>query len=566
MPIDNDVMHQGKTIAQWEKDFNGEFTKAQLEKMIRGGCDLQKLLVLGLDEAEATPSKKQAKDIDDKQLFKGEEFFFNEASAEDIDVALAESATDSIVTTKDFVSQMKRNLANDTDKIMFRVNKKPYEVFDMHDKSGTFVIDLVPQVANSLNEDIIEDPDIDTAADLIDTVNDATNGNVNSAIVKIEDDTGREYNITSISGYKGNLYIGIAMKNAIRESNSMYKNYRDKVISFIEDGLLSWEEVGNECLQRMSVDEIEDMVKNCGWDDDHASSLHEGQKLNDVDESVKNGDIMSVADLKRIGEEKYPRNKDGWMYDSIVGVINGKIVDFAEVEHFKPDYPGEGTFFLLDGSSASRKEFEKTRNAMAMNESEVPNYVVKIDIDGIAKGWTINAKNEEDAKNKALAQAKKREKDASNIKVIDVIQVEKLDMNEGYNWRNGGYGGTGRSYRSFGELGAPRGKAISWFEVAELDPKARGKMKEWRVGPCNFPFKDLLYPERKYKVGTTVLRSKFLKAGDESGVKYIAIPSYLEAIWNNDEAAIELLNSLGIPLDLTFGYNRGEDFSGTYTT
>ena len=39
---------------------------------------------------------------------------------------------------------MKRNLANDTDKIMFRANKKPYEVFDMHGKGGTFVIDLVP--------------------------------------------------------------------------------------------------------------------------------------------------------------------------------------------------------------------------------------------------------------------------------------------------------------------------------------------------------------------------------------------------------------------------------------
>ena len=67
--------------------------------MIRGGCDLQKILMLGLDEAD----NNNAKDIDDKQLFKGEEFFFNEASAEDIDAALAES-TDNIVTTKDFVS------------------------------------------------------------------------------------------------------------------------------------------------------------------------------------------------------------------------------------------------------------------------------------------------------------------------------------------------------------------------------------------------------------------------------------------------------------------------------
>ena len=90
-------------------------------------------------------------------------------------------------------------------------------------------------------------------------------------------------------------------------------------------------------------------------------------------------------------------------------------------------------------------------------------------------------------------------------------------------------------------------------------------MDDWRVGPSNFKFKDLLYPERKYKVGTTILRSKSLKAGEESGVKYIAVPSYLDAIKNNDEAAIELLNALKIPLDLTFGYEPNEDFSGTYT-
>ena len=473
---DNQIMHQGKTIAQWEKDFNGEFTQAQLEKMIRGGCDLQKILMLGLDEVD----NSNAKDIDDKQLFKGEEFFFNEASAEDIDAALAES-TDNIVTTKDFVSQMKRNLANDSDKIMFRVNKKPHEVFDMHGKGGTFVVDLIPQVANSLNEDIIEDPDIDTAADLIDTINDATNGNVNSAIVKIEDNTGREYNITSISGYKGNLYIGLEMKNAIRESAKMkestnmpYKNYYDKIISFIENGLLSWEEVGNECLQRMSDDEIKDMVQECGWDDDHASSL---------DESADD------------------------------------ITDEQWNEAFK--------------------WFEE--NGFKVHDSDEGGFTFKKPIDG-----------------KYFYSAK----DGYNLYLK---MKDEMELSEGYNWRNGGYGGTGRSYRSFGELGAPRGKAISWFEVAELDPKARGKMKEWRVGPSNFPFKDLLYPERKYKVGTTVLRSKFLKAGDESGVKYIAVPSYLEAIWSNDEAAIELLNSLGIPLDLSFGYNKGEDFSGTYT-
>ena len=138
-------------------------------------------------------------------------------------------------------------------------------------------------------------------------------------------------------------------------------------------------------------------------------------------------------------------------------------------------------------------------------------------------------------------------------------------MNEGYNWKTGGYGGYGRSYRSYGEVGAPRGKSISWFKVSDLDPKAAKLDADgWRAGPSNFPFKDLLYPERKYKVGTTVLR-KNVKAGSESGNKYISLPSYLDAVNNNDEAAISLLKALGIPLDLTFGYEPGEDFSSAYT-
>lgn len=157
------------------------------------------------------------------------------------------------------------------------------------------------------------------------------------------------------------------------------------------------------------------------------------------------------------------------------------------------------------------------------------------------------------------------ETDASKDNKPETKQEPNKMTSEGRNWRNGGYGGTGRSYRSFGELDAPRGKAISWFAVSDIDPKARGKMQDWRMGPSNFPFIDLLYPERKYKVGTTVLRSKFLKAGDESGVKYIAVPSYLDAIKNNDQDAIGLLTALGIPLDLTFGMDPNDDYSGTYT-
>lgn len=48
----------------------------------------------------------------------------------------------------------------------------------------------------------------------------------------------------------------------------MPKNARDKIIGFIDDGLLDWEMVCRECLQRMSCDEIQDMIHECDWDDD----------------------------------------------------------------------------------------------------------------------------------------------------------------------------------------------------------------------------------------------------------------------------------------------------------
>lgn len=159
------------------------------------------------------------------------------------------------------------------------------------------------------------------------------------------------------------------------------------------------------------------------------------------------------------------------------------------------------------------------------------------------------------------------EQDDVNDKVLfkgEEFMFENDDeITEGRNWRTGGYGGSGRSYSSFNGS-APRGAAIGWYAVADLDPKAKGKMPGWRCGPSNFPFTDLLYPERKYKVGTMVMRNKYIKAGEMSGEKYIAIPSYFDAIKNNDEEALNLLKLLNIPLDLTFGMDPNDDYSVTY--
>ena len=181
----DEVMHQGKTISQWEKAFNGEFTYDQILKMARGGADLEKILMLGLDETEvedaalsepvlesispkyivnvkvmgmnvtftsAAESEEDAKtDIEEKikKLTNGSKAKIE--SIEKIKTSLNESSIDSIVTVSDFLDAISRAQASKNDKVMFRYlkDKQACEVFDMHGKGGTFVIDLVPVIANS---------------------------------------------------------------------------------------------------------------------------------------------------------------------------------------------------------------------------------------------------------------------------------------------------------------------------------------------------------------------------------------------------------------------------------
>lgn len=218
-------------------------------------------------------------------------------------------------------------------------------------------------------------------------------------------------------------------------------------------------------------------------------------------------DFMTVADLKRLAEKSYPHNSTAWLTDNIACIINGKIVDFSKVKYVRAEgYPTNGTFFLMDGTDASLAAYEKEKEVM----------------------------------------------------------LSEKDIDEGRSWQRGGYGGTGQSYSRLGSK-APRGADIGWYAVKDIEPKAAGKMPGWRCGPSNFPFEDLLYPNRKYKVGTFIMRNKYVKAGEMSGEINIALPSYFAAIQSNDEKAIELLKALGIPLDLTFGMDPKDDYSMTYT-
>ena len=369
------VVYQGKSIAQWEKDFNGEFTAEQLAKMARGSVDLQKLLY------SDSLNEQDDQLLDAKEFFEEADKEINET--EDKAVALNESKNDpeDVVTVKDFIYLLREKTDLD-DKISFRANKKENVLLNVDSKNGYAVIDFVD---------------------------------------------GKK---------RFNEHVELATDE----------------LRFPDEG-------------------------------------------------------MMIKDIQNIGINAYPRNRYGWMTDNIVGVVDGKVVEFKDIKYIRPDYPTNGTFYLIDGKPESLKAFEQHK---------------------------------------------------------ELILNEKENMKESYSWRRGGYGGTGRKYSDLGDR-APRGAAIGWFAVDQIDPKAKGKMYGWRMGPSNFPFTDLLYPERKYKVGTTVMRNKYVKAGSMSGEKYIAIPSYFSAIKNNDQEAINILNLLGIPLDLTFGMDPNDDYSMTYT-
>lgn len=139
------------------------------------------------------------------------------------------------------------------------------------------------------------------------------------------------------------------------------------------------------------------------------------------------------------------------------------------------------------------------------------------------------------------------------ITVIDFVKGETVNEDE-HCWRRPGCNASDQQ------------KVNNWLRIDQIDPNAKDAVISpgWKCGKSTTQFIDLLYPERKYKVGTMVMRNKYVKAGSMSGEKCIAIPSYFDAIKNNDEDAINLLKLLGIPLDLTFKMDPNGDYTSTY--
>ena len=111
--------------------------------MIRSGIDLGRIKLGLVDEAHS---------IDDKALFKDEEFFFNEKDNEeqmnevtDEEAALDESSRnpEDVVTVEDFI-ELLRARTNLDDKLMFRSYKKEALLFDVNSKAGITIVDIVP--------------------------------------------------------------------------------------------------------------------------------------------------------------------------------------------------------------------------------------------------------------------------------------------------------------------------------------------------------------------------------------------------------------------------------------
>ena len=75
--------------------------------------------------------------------------------------------------------------------------------------------------------------------------------------------------MNQIAKDKQSFDIIAAVNQPLRRTAMPKENARNKIIGFIEDGLLDWEMVCRECLQRMSCDDIDDMIRECDWDDDH---------------------------------------------------------------------------------------------------------------------------------------------------------------------------------------------------------------------------------------------------------------------------------------------------------
>lgn len=547
----NAVIHQGKSVEEWQKllkDFN--FTQEQIMKMIRAGEDLGRLLQ-GLNEAES--------DFDNP-VFKDEEFFFtekeksiDEASIKDyvmpniefkildkdgnevkswhVDIDQLDNATAYVGDAPALVSiLLDKNLRDKyvgvqlvgalfVDGVQLPIEKSQFEsalkaVKDRIDKIKGNTIDFTKihettDEEAALDESSMNVGDVVTVQDFIDDL--AEKADMHDKIAFVFDN--KTYDISDIRSKSGVTVIEFDEQNKLNEMD-------DEKMNELDDAPMTVADLMDELKDSTKSPSLDLVLANVDGNPYYITKVVSKKnavllrcrdvKMNEsiINEEQINGDFLNIDDLRCVAQRSNP-NDDAWMSNQIVGIVNGNIINFKDIERVEREQPGKEVFFLLDGKPNSKKQFEAYRKIL------------------------MNKVNE--------------------------------NMNEGKNWYKGGYGGTGRSYRSL-DHNAPRGAEIGWFSVEDIDPKAKGKMPGWRCGPSNFPIKnDLFFPNRTYKQGVMVMKNKYVKAGPLSGIVQIAIPSYFEIIKTQDPEGLKVLEALKIPLDLTFGMDPNDDYSMTYT-
>jgi len=185
----------------------------------------------------------------------------------------------------------------------------------------------------------------------------------------------------------------------------------------------------------------------------------------------------------------------------------------------------------------------------------------------LAEGEACRANGNEDAMvDEAEDGGEKKEEAAAETKTEECDVSEEEDIEEGYD-RYGGFGGYGRKYSSYGSS-APRGAAIGWYCVADVDPACKSMDRNWRFGPIEFTrgVVDFLYPERQYKRGATMLRHKHFKMPNDGDVVelYVGLASIFDAVKNNDEEALKKLDMIGINRNISLGLDPEDDYTSQY--
>ena len=184
-----------------------------------------------------------------------------------------------------------------------------------------------------------------------------------------------------------------------------------------------------------------------------------------------------------------------------------------------------------------------------------------------ANGNEDAALDEEDGSKKEDAEGKEDISEGENPEPEEnADDLDEEDIDERYD-RFGGFGGYGKKYSSYGS-NAPRGAAIGWYCVADVDPACKSMDRNWRFGPIEFTrgVVDFLYPERQYKRGATMLRHKHFKMPNDGDVVelYVGLPSIFDAVKNNDEEALKKLELIGINKNISLGLDPDDDYTSQY--